>query len=291
MLTEIIIANSNYNNMKNSKSKKFKWRAFVSLYISFSFIIIVISGIVLYLAPSGRIAHWTQIYILGLEKDSWQAIHTIFTYLFVIGGGLHIYYNWKPLMSYFKNKAKEKISIRKELLFSLILTIAIFAFTLKEIPPFSSVMELGETLKDSWSNEQTEPPVPHAESMSFVELAEVIELSAAGMINNLSKSGIIALENEIIENVAVQNNITPMELFEKMKAVLESSSVSKYANTGIGRKSLEEVCKMLNLDLTETMVYLKKSGYTVNKGETIKKIADNNSLEPRQVMEILENNN
>ena len=277
--------------MKNSKNKKFKWKAFISLYITFSFIIMVISGFILYLAPPGRIAHWTHIYILGLEKESWQAIHTIFTFLFIIGGGLHVYYNWKPLMSYLKNKTIARINIRKELSVSFILTIAIFTFTLKEIPPFSSVMELGETLTDSWSNEQTEPPAPHAESMSFIELAEINELSADEMIKTLNKSGIIATENDIIEYVAEQNNITPMELFEKMKTVRASNSDRSYAGMGLGRKTLEEVCIMLNLDLTETITFFEKSGYKVNKGETIKSIANKKGLRPVEVIELIKNKN
>ena len=277
--------------MKNSKNKKFKWKAFISLYITFSFIIMIISGIILYLAPPGRIAHWTHIYILGLEKESWQAIHTIFTFLFIIGGGLHVYYNWKPLMSYLKNKTIARINIRKELSVSFILTIAIFTFTLKEIPPFSSVMKLGETLTDSWSNEQTEPPAPHAESMSFVELAKVTELSADEILNRLNKSGIIANENDIVEYVAEQNKITPVELFEKVKTDKQSKSGRSYAGKGLGRKTLEEVCIMLNLDLTETITYLEKSGFKVNKDEAIKNIANKKGLKPVEVIELIKKNN
>ena len=89
----------------------------------------IISGVFLYLAPAGRIAKWTHIYILGFEKETWQAIHTIFTYIFIIAGGFHIFYNWKPLMSYLKDRVKRNFTLTKELSASFIITIAVFLFT------------------------------------------------------------------------------------------------------------------------------------------------------------------
>ena len=64
--------------------KKFNWRAFNSLYIVYSFIILSLSGFVLFIAPPGRIANWTNLTILGFTKHEWQAIHIIFTFLFFI---------------------------------------------------------------------------------------------------------------------------------------------------------------------------------------------------------------
>jgi len=81
---------------------KFSWRAFTSLYIILSFIIIIISGIILYIAPPGRIAKWAYISILGLEKAQWQALHTIFTFLFIIANCFHLYFNWNSFLSYLK---------------------------------------------------------------------------------------------------------------------------------------------------------------------------------------------
>jgi len=34
------------------------------------------------------------------------------------------------------------------------------------VPPFGTVMEVGEEIKNSWSTTTNEPPVPHAELMT-----------------------------------------------------------------------------------------------------------------------------
>ena len=75
--------------------KKFNRRAFISLYIVISFLIMTVSGLILFLAPPGRIANWTDLTIIGLTKSQWQTLHTVFTFLFVIAAAFHIYYNWR----------------------------------------------------------------------------------------------------------------------------------------------------------------------------------------------------
>ena len=66
--------------------KPFKLRAFISVYMTITSILIAISGIILYIAPPGRIAHWSYWSMLGLTKDEWQGIHIIFTFILVVAG-------------------------------------------------------------------------------------------------------------------------------------------------------------------------------------------------------------
>jgi len=274
--------------MNSNSKKKFNWRAFTSLYVSFSFIIMVISGVVLFLAPAGRIAKWTHIFIFGMEKESWQAIHTIFTFLFIIAGIIHIYFNWKPLINYFKSRAKNKITIRKELILSFLVTLAIFVLTLFNIPPFSTVMEAGESLTDSWATEENEPPVPHAETMTFVELANAIEKPVDIMLFNLKEQKITASKDDIIKEVADRNKLTPMDLFEKMKTVKKVDSSSPYAGTGLGIKTLTEVCKTINLDLNTSLTLLAENGLNVSADMTLKDIARKYDKNPIDIIEIID---
>ncbi|MFA4641254.1 DUF4405 domain-containing protein [Pyrococcus kukulkanii] len=64
-------------------------RGIIDLLLTITFIIIAISGVALYLAPSGRIAEsigWT---FLGLSKDSWETIHTYLGFVMIGLVGLH----------------------------------------------------------------------------------------------------------------------------------------------------------------------------------------------------------
>ena len=60
----------------------FKTRGFVSFTLTLSFIILSLSGIVLYIMPYGRVAYWINWGIAGLSKDDWDAIHTIIGFVF-----------------------------------------------------------------------------------------------------------------------------------------------------------------------------------------------------------------
>ena len=123
--------------------KKFNWRGFISLYILLSFIIIIISGLVLYIAPPGRIAKWTSVPLLGLEKDQWQTIHTIFTFIFIIASGFHLYFNWKIFLSHMRNKLTKKYLSKKEFLWSVVVTFLVLFIILLELPPVNTVMGFG----------------------------------------------------------------------------------------------------------------------------------------------------
>ena len=159
--------------------------------------------------------------------------------------------------------------------------------TLANIPPFSTVIEFGETLTDSWATEQTEPPVPHAESMTFVELAAAIDKPVEGLMENLHNSGISANKNEIVKDVATRNDLTPLEVFEKMKTVKTVSPSSPYAGRGLGRKSLREVCSTLQLDLEKSIALLQESGIQAEAEMTLKDIAEKYDKKPVDLMEII----
>ncbi|MEN8155102.1 MAG: DUF4405 domain-containing protein, partial [Acidobacteriota bacterium] len=122
------------------KNKSFDYRSFVSFGMLFSFIIMTLTGIVLYITPPGRVAKWVTWTFFGLEKDEWQAVHTIFSYLFLILSIFHIFFmNWKTIKLYIKKKTKKGINRKKELYASIVLTLIFFAGTVIKVPPFQSV--------------------------------------------------------------------------------------------------------------------------------------------------------
>jgi hypothetical protein len=50
-------------------------RAFTSLCSLVSFILLLLTAIILYIEPHGRVAYWTKWNFLGLEKHQWGNIH------------------------------------------------------------------------------------------------------------------------------------------------------------------------------------------------------------------------
>ena len=53
------------------EKKQFNVRGFISLLTACSFILMSVTGIVLYFTPQGRIAFWTNWKFIGLTKTVW----------------------------------------------------------------------------------------------------------------------------------------------------------------------------------------------------------------------------
>ena len=87
-----------------NKKNRFSWRAFTSILLVWSGLVMAVSGIVLYIAPTGRVAHAAVWTLMGLDKEGWGAVHTILSFIFTIFAILHIVLNWKPLISYLKDR-------------------------------------------------------------------------------------------------------------------------------------------------------------------------------------------
>ncbi len=86
----------------------FKTRGFVSITLALSFIILSLSGIVLYIMPHGRIAYWINWKIIGLCKDDWDAVHTIVGFVFMLMAVVHFYLNWSSFVSYLRSKIQKR---------------------------------------------------------------------------------------------------------------------------------------------------------------------------------------
>ena len=267
--------------------RKFNWRSFVSLYMTFSGIIIAVSGVIIFIAPAGRIANWTRIPILGLEKYQWQALHVIFTFLLVIVTGIHIYYNWKPLTAYLKTRIRKKIQLRKELWVSVILTLALFTLILAEVPPFTTILDFGEGVKDSWSTQQTEPPVSHAEDLTIAQLAKAVDRSANDLLSNMAANGINAQKDQLVKEVAEHNNTTPSTIYKQMNLQQNISDNTSLQGKGYGRKTLEEICLQLSMDIEEVLERLQKVGIIAHKNESIKNLATDNDMRPMDLVNII----
>ena len=68
----------------SQKNEGFQWRAFASVLVGFTFVVMTLSGIVLFFTPSGRIARDTGWEYWGFDRYDWITFHTWFSVLFVV---------------------------------------------------------------------------------------------------------------------------------------------------------------------------------------------------------------
>lgn len=264
--------------------KNFNWRGFTSLYITLSFIIMAISGIILYFAPPGRVANWSYWRFLGLLKSQWQAIHTIFTFLFIIAAGFHLFFNWKPFIAYLKTKFESSIKLRKELIISSLVVALIFVMTINDFVPFKNVMDFGEELKDSWSTQKTEPPIPHAENLKISEFAKTINIPFEELKGSLIAQGFSIPNEEItIKEIAKQNNISPNDIYNKIKTNNNQPNQPLGEGRGYGRKTLSEICTQNNISIDVALGNLRAHGIEAKENEKLKDIATRYNLLPIDV--------
>jgi hypothetical protein len=166
-----------------------KIRKIASLTAALAFILMLLTSIILFIVPQGRVAYWANWHLWGLTKTDWGNIHINLGLLFLIALGLHIYYNWKPLIAYLKNKRKQLKVFTPEFNSALLITLSFVFGTYFLVPPFNWVMTLNDYFKDSAVEKYGEPPYGHAELSSLKTFCNKMNLDLVQSIQLLNDAG------------------------------------------------------------------------------------------------------
>ena len=273
------------------KKIKFNFRAFTSLLLLWTFAFQVVTGIVLYIVPPGRIANWTNWTLLGIEKSGWESLHTIFGYLFIIFGIFHVIYNWNPIVVYIKGRIKKGFKLRTELILSFLLISVFTAGILINTIPFKSIMDFGDKLKNSWSESKNEPVISHLELKSFEDFTKTIGIDLDKAKKILAEKGIVVSDvSEKLIDIATRNDTSPSSIYEMLKPSSEEAAVSILAEgQGYGRKTIVEISAELNVKPEVIIGLLQKEGVVAEDDQTLKSIGDNNNISVAELIDIINN--
>ena len=286
--------------MSKEAKIQFSWRAFFSLLAAVSFIGMTFTGVILFVVPPGRIANWSGWTMLALTKDQWIGLHDWFSIIFVVAAGFHLYYNWKPFVSYLKSRITKAFALRAEWLAALIVCLIAFAGTVSGVSPFSTLMEWNERIKQSYDSPRQRGPVPHAELMTLAELAESytgVELET--MLENLRQHGIkVESPDAVLGELAEANNLTPSELYNIAVGHRPEgrggggggfgAQGGGGGGSGFGRMTLRQYCEQAGLDVDTAVRKLSDSGYKASPESTMRAIADSAGVRPSQVRAVIE---
>jgi hypothetical protein len=281
---------------------KFNFRAWTSLILVWTFLLLIVSGTVLFVSPAGRISNWTNWRMGALTKTQWQSIHTLTAIAFLIGGLFHLLkFNWKVFWAYARRKGDSGWQYRKEMAASIVLIVVVMAGTIVGIPPFSSVMSAGETIKNSWSTPDNEPPVPHLELLTLRQVSERLSTQPDVLSSRLNQRGFVLTGIEqSLADVAKRNGRSPQEVYSTAKEVtgnptnLTGSSPGTSGNhqetglgTGLGLKTLSEIATQLGLTTEEALGRLRAEKFEAEPQDTIRTIASRRNMKPFEVVELL----
>lgn len=269
-------------------------RRTVSLTLLISLLPLALTSIILYIVPEGRVAYWSDWTMLGLSKTQWGDIHINLGWLFLVAGLIHLYLNWKPVVAYMKNKARELKVFTLEFSIAFLLTLFFIVGTLLGIPPLSTILDFGTSFKEAAALKYGEPPYGHAERSSLKTLARRMGFDLEVAKTELLQAGVkYRDEEQTILEVALSNKLTPKDVWMVIqKAKLSGFSGAKISFPdapfpGFGRQNLQQICDSYHLDCNEVLLALEEKGLSVDVTKSIKETASENNTDPHILFELI----
>ena len=274
-------------------------RSLTAFIVAWSFLVLTITGLALYIVPHGRVAYWVHWSLAGMEKEQWAGVHMMFGGIFIVAGIIHLYFNWKPFRKFLADRVGGHLEMKREIVFATLFTIAVFVLSVFNLPPASWVFDLNENIKSSWvTSPELEPPFGHAEEVSLAALSRKLQIDLEPAMEELKKHNIeFNGKQDTLEDIARRNNTTPMAIYALIRKHQKKASIdvntltpdmieAQFAGTGLGRKTFAQVSRETGLDLDDALGRLNKQGITASADDKLKAIADEHHLGP---MDLLKN--
>ncbi|MEN8007559.1 MAG: DUF4405 domain-containing protein [Candidatus Krumholzibacteriota bacterium] len=268
-------------------------RRIVSLSLFLSIAMMLTTSIILYIVPQGRVAYWGDWTLWGLSKTQWGNLHINAGFLMLIAGFLHLYYNWRPVTSYMKNKARDFKLFTPNFNAALAVMAVVAVLTLMEVPPLVWIQDLGASIKDGAALKMGEPPYGHAEESGFRVFIRNVGLDKDVAKANLEAAGIEITDPEIsILDLAHDNGLSPQALFEVMKGPEDQrptgpKPIPTSMPMGSGKLTLEAFCGEYNRDVAEAVKILEAAGVKADPQRSLKDIAADSGREALDLLDIL----
>lgn len=274
------------------KKEVFNIRSFTSFSLVLSTIIMSWSGFILYVAPPGRIANWGDWRLMLFTKAEWQALHTIFSYLFFILVIIHLFFvNWKAFLTYFRSKIRSGLNRKAELGAATIVTVVFFVGTLMSWTPFGPVMTFGEKVKESWEKKFESPVVAHMEDYTIKKLASDFPgILPEDLLKTLRDSSLTVSSSDVtLKEIAAENKITPARIYEILtRKYKENVVVNKSeAPSGVGKMTLAEIAQRIGQEPSELIKIVKENGIEADAETTMRTIADQLGISPHDLYKLL----
>jgi uncharacterized membrane protein (Fun14 family) len=255
-----------------------------SLTMLLSMAVMTYTGIILFIAPPGRIANWANWEILALTKEQYGALHSTMMVLFIIATILHLYYNWKPITNYMKNSAKEMIVFTKDMVAAFFVTTAFVIGTLAVVPPFSSFTIFGEDIKESWEKEYGTAPYSHAELSSLKGFCKKLGYDLSKSEAILKKNNINYEVTQSLSLIGKENGVSPQFIYNLLQKNLEKEGEKSIPLTGLGKKQIKDVAETLGITDAEFIKQLQSIGITAQADDKFKVVVEEYDMSPMDVL-------
>ncbi len=128
---------------RRARAERFRVRAFVSLTLVTSGVIVLGSGLLLLFAPSGRLAAVSGWAPLGVARQDWVALHDVFGLLWLPLLIVHVVLNRKPILCYLRDRVRRAAKVRWEAVAAVGVTLLLVGVTLSRPAPLTELLAQG----------------------------------------------------------------------------------------------------------------------------------------------------
>ncbi|MBC15816.1 conserved membrane protein of unknown function [Pseudodesulfovibrio profundus] len=269
-------------------------RKITSLTSFLALIITLVTSVILYIVPQGRVAYWADWHLMGLSKEQWGDIHITVGTLFLVMLFIHLWLNWKPITAYMKNQAREMVVMTKPMIISVALTAFVTVGTLLGLPPMQQLIDLGASIKDGAVATYGNPPYGHAELSPLKKFCGFLGFDAEKALAALQQKGYgpdISLQTPVKE-IAASKGVSPQQVLDDIRVALGESmdpfaAMPATPPEGTGKLALADICKTFGLPLQEAVAKLNTQSIKADGAWTMKKIANENGMNPKEVYDAL----
>ena len=258
-----------------------------SIVMLWSMVIMTYTGVMLFIAPAGRVANWVNWEIFGMTKTEFGNVHTTFMVLFIVASILHVYYNWKPMTSYMKNKAKEMIVFTKDMVVATVISLIFFAGTMTLIPPFSTVVDFSEEISESWEKDFGSAPYSHAELSSLKNFLKKMKYDEVESLKLLESVGIKYKLSQSLSDLAKENGTSPKDIYQLLSKKFDKPGDKPKVLSGLGKKQIRDVAEAMEMKTEVLIEKLKKLGINTTPDEKFKQACENADKSPSEIVEAL----
>lgn len=238
-----------------------------SLTIFIAILMMIYTGIILFVGPACQIANWTNWELLGLTKVQYYNVHSTFMILFIIAMAIHLYYHLDIILSYIKQKQKSFTIFTNEFIMAVLLSTAVLVGTLYEKSPFVEFLDFGNDMEAAWEKRIGHPPFTHAELSSLLVFTRKMGYDLERTREILLNNNITFREPQNLAQIAKQNDVSPRFIYELLRRNFKKEIISIVTFAHIDKKLIEDVATTLNMTSDEFLEKLEVMGLRAKAAE------------------------
>ncbi len=118
--------------------------------VGFSFVVMLVSGLFLIIAPKGSLANTLDWSLLGLSRSGWEAVHLATSFLFTTFAIWHLLIHGSVVTNFITGTPMHPAGHRREGLAMALVVLILVLTAILDLPPSSWLVDLNQYFKKAY---------------------------------------------------------------------------------------------------------------------------------------------